>query len=194
VKSFFTLLQILLAELERFAIEDSDNKEAQAGPDKVTVVARRVLPALRNYSSWLLVNSDSLVAQGQDKDTPLSVQIKEFWKIYANTLTLLASTFDVTRLPEIEYLLEEDEETLGFKPLIQEVTSRRYLLDASGRRKPLILDSGVERNHPNLEMLYRIREFVIDGLDLVVGNVSLPSLHERFLKLIGLRRKSLLLL
>jgi hypothetical protein len=173
VKTFFTLLQILLGELERFATEDSESKEeCSTGSDKVTVVARRVLPALRNYSSWLLANCSSLAAQIQDKDTVLSVQIKEFWKIYANTLSLLASTFDVTALPEVEYLLEEDEEVLGFNPLMNDATSRRYHLESTATTKPRTINPGVERNHPNLEMLYRIREFVIDGLDLVVGNVS----------------------
>ncbi|CRG87105.1 Protein SMG7 [Talaromyces islandicus] len=182
VKTFFTLLQILLGELERFATEDMESKESSTGSDKVTVVARRVLPALRNYSSWLLANCSSLTDQKQDKDTVLSVQIKEFWKIYANTLSLLASTFDVTALPEVEYLLEEDEEALGFKPLMNEATSRRYHLESTARAKPRTIDPGVERNHPNLEMLYRIREFVIDGLDLVVGNripIALIDENER---------------
>lgn len=171
VKTYFTLLQILLAEIERFAVEDpnNNNKDAKVGADRVTVVARRILPALRNYSSWLLTVSAYLVAY-KEKDTPLAVQLTEFWKIYANTLTLLASTFDVVHLPEVEYLLEEDEETLCFMPLSKGTTSRRYL-DANGRPKPSINDPGVERHHPNIEMLYRIREFVIDGLDLVVGNV-----------------------
>lgn len=175
MKTFFTLLQILLAELERFAVEDQDGTPK---PEKVTVVARRVLPALRNYSSWLLTVSSLLVAYKEEKDTPMSVQIAEFWKIYANTLTLLASTFEVVNLPDIDYLLEEDEETLGFAPLDQKATSRRYL-DANGKHKLRMHDEGVERSHPNIEMLYRIREFVIDGLDLVVGNVwslSLPLL------------------
>lgn len=169
VKTFFTLLQILLAEVERFAVEDGQN-DTKTGPDKVTVVARRVLPALRNYSSWLLTVSHLLVAYKEEKDTPLAVQVTEFWKIYANTLTLLASTFDVVNLPEIDYLLEEDEETLCFEPLNKETTSRRYL-DMNGQRKPRMYNSGIERSHPNIEMLYRIREFVIDGLDLVVSNV-----------------------
>ncbi|KAL5362770.1 hypothetical protein BJX96DRAFT_186387 [Aspergillus floccosus] len=169
VKTFFTLLQILLAEVERFAADDPGHNDTKTGPDKVTVVARRVLPALRNYSSWLLTVSHLLVAYKEEKDTPLAVQITEFWKIYANTLTLLASTFDVVHLPEIDYLLEEDEETLCFVPLNKEATSRRYL-DMNGRQKPWMNDPGVERNHPNIEMLYRIREFVIDGLDLVVSN------------------------
>lgn len=172
VKTFFTLLQILLVELERFAVEDSNSKAAENGPDKVTVVARRILPALRHYSSWLLTTSDFLIAQKEEKDSALSIQIKEFWKIYAGTLTLLASTFDVVHLPDIDYLLEEDEESLGFAPLDQESAGsagRRYYA-AENELKPRVTDPGVERSHPNMEMLYRIREFVIDGLDLVVRN------------------------
>ncbi|KAJ5619007.1 hypothetical protein N7510_002991 [Penicillium lagena] len=167
VKTFFTLLQILLVELERFAVDDPSNKENKNGPDKVTVVARRILPALRHYSSWLLTTSDFLATQKEEIDSSLSIQIKEFWKIYASTLSLLASTFDIVRLPEIDYLLEEDEESLGFAPLDQEATSRRYA-GINNQPKPRMNDSGVERSHPNMEMLYRIREFVIDGLDLVV--------------------------
>ncbi|KAI9374907.1 hypothetical protein BJX61DRAFT_224970 [Aspergillus egyptiacus] len=164
VKTFFTLLQVLSAEVERFAVEDSSGSK----DDKITIVARRILPALRNYSSWLLTVNKYLVAYNE-KDTPLAVQLTEFWKIYANTLTLLASTFDVVHLPEVDYLLEEDEETLCFVPLSKGATARRYL-DVNGRQKPSMNDPGVERSHPNIEMLYRIREFVIDGLDLVVGN------------------------
>ncbi|KAJ5836845.1 DNA/RNA-binding domain E.t1.c1-type [Penicillium robsamsonii] len=168
VKTFFTLLQILLVELERTAsFEDPNSKDALPIPDKVSVVARRILPALRHYSSWLLTNSQSLIEQKDEKDSALSIQIKEFWKIYAGTLSLLASSFDVASLPEIDYLLEEDEESLGFAPLDQDATSRRYGRGGD-QSKPRMHDLGIERSHPNMEMLYRIREFVIDGLDLVV--------------------------
>ncbi|KXG49732.1 DNA/RNA-binding domain, Est1-type [Penicillium griseofulvum] len=168
VKTFFTLLQILLVELERTAsFEDPNSKDALPIPDKVSVVARRILPALRHYSSWLLTNSQSLVEQKEEKDSALSIQIKEFWKIYAGTLSLLASSFDVVSLPEVDYLLEEDEESLGFAPLDQDATSRRYGRGGD-QSKPRMHDIGIERSHPNMEMLYRIREFVIDGLDLVV--------------------------
>lgn len=171
VKTFFTLLQILLVELERTAsFEDPNSKDAMPIPDKVSVVARRILPALRHYSSWLLTNSQSLVEQKEEKDSALSIQIKEFWKIYAGTLSLLASSFDVVSLPEVDYLLEEDEESLGFAPLDQDATSRRYV-GGGDRSKPRMHDLGIERSHPNMEMLYRIREFVIDGLDLVVRGV-----------------------
>ncbi|PGH08623.1 hypothetical protein GX51_01143 [Blastomyces parvus] len=156
VKTFFTLLQILLSELEcSVAANESE---------RITPVAQCVLPALRHYSSWLLSNSGSLVCE--DKDTLLYVQIKEFWKMYAGTLSLLTSSFDVPSLSDVGYLLHEDEDTLGFSPLVNDITWRRYV-DERGHKKPRS-DGVAEKLPAHIEMLFRVREFVIDGLDLVV--------------------------
>ncbi|KAK2766014.1 hypothetical protein FQN54_007529 [Arachnomyces sp. PD_36] len=168
VKTFFTLLQILLPELERFTTDDCESSKQ----DSVTVVARRVLPAIRQYSSWLLSNYGALVVENMDQDTALHIQIREFWKLYASTLSLLASTFDIGSLPEIHYLLEEDEETFGFMPLMNDETGRRFFV-TNRQKKPQMQDDSVERNHPNDEMLFRIRDFFIDGLYLVV-NKKIP--------------------
>lgn len=171
MKTFFTLLQILLPELERFSADDRENDNgANDKQDSVTIVARRVLPAIRQYSSWLLSNSNALIIENEDRDTSLHIQIREFWKLYASTLSLLASSFDIAKLPEIDYLLEEDEETIGFRPLMNEETGRRYF-NANGRRKPQPQDESVERHHPNDEMLFRVRDLLIDGADLVVHKV-----------------------
>ncbi|KKZ65238.1 hypothetical protein EMCG_08910 [[Emmonsia] crescens] len=156
VKTFFTLLQILLSELECSAGANES--------EKITPVAQGVLPALRHYSSWLLTNCGSLVCE--DQDTLLYVQIKEFWKMYAGTLSLLTSSFDVPSLSDVGYLLQEDEDTLGFSPLVNDITWRRYV-DERGQKKPT--SDGIEEKLPvHIEMLFRVREFVIDGLDLVV--------------------------
>lgn len=151
-----------------------------AGLDKVTAVARRVLPALRQYSSWLVSNAALLVAEVGD--TSLNVQIKELWKIYASTLTLLATTFPVSELPRIEYLLEEDVDTLGFKPFTNDRTWKRYFQDQNREtrnRKPKWNDRGVERQHPNVEMLGRIRDFLVDGLTLATDEVCENLLRKR---------------
>ena len=170
-------MQILQPELERFAAEENtigDEDRPVTGLDKITVVARRILPALRQYSSWLISNAALLVAEVGD--TPLNVQIKELWKIYASTLTLLATTFPVSELPSIGYLLEEDVDTLGFKPFTNDRTWKRYFRDQkrdTRNRKPKWNDRGVERHHPNVEMLGRIRDFLIDGLTLATDEVCL---------------------
>ncbi|WEW56581.1 hypothetical protein PRK78_002028 [Emydomyces testavorans] len=150
VKTFFTLLQVLLAEWERFS-----------------TVVQQILPALRNYSSWLVVNSGALVSEAQD--TPLGVQIKEFWNNYAHMLTLLTSTFSVPELPDLSYLLQEDFDTLGFSPL-NDGKSRRYI-DGEGNLKPKA-PPGSNEDRVKAEILFRVRELVVDGLDLVVRKVS----------------------
>lgn len=165
VRTFFALLQVLLPELERSVSEDieSNGTASGSGSAKITAVTRRVLPALRQYSSWLLSNAEILVAQVGDN--VLNVQIRELWKIYATTLTLLTSTFFVSELPQVEYLLEEDEDTIGFKPLDNDITKRRYY-DGLNLvvQKPKYHDRGIQRHHPNVEMLGRIRDLLTDGM------------------------------
>jgi len=171
----------LQPELERFAGEENTNADPgrpTTGLDKVTAVARRVLPALRQYSSWLVSNAAVLVAEVGD--TSLNVQIKELWKSYASTLTLLATTFPVSELPSIDYLLEEDVDTLGFKPFTNDRTWKRYFQDQrrdTRDRKPKWNDRGVERHHPNVEMLGRIRDFLVDGLTLATDEVCKSILY-----------------
>ena len=166
VRTFFTLLQLLQSELEAGATGEADLTPAHAstnGSSRISAVARRILPALRQYSSWLTTNVTLLTSSVGE--SALQVQIKEMWKIYANTLTILASTFQVAALPALDYLLEEDEDTICFKPFIGD-TSARHRLPGSTDLKPMFHAPGIERQHPNVEMWGRIREFVIVGLRL----------------------------
>ena len=102
------------------------------------------------------------------------------WKIYASTLTLLASTFSVSELPNLEYQLEEDVDTLGFKPFDNENTRRRYYDADSGSLKAKFSDPGVQRHHPNVEMYARVRDFLTDGMFLQLQEVrqSFPPLED----------------
>ena len=172
VKTFFTLLQVLSPELERFVSEDveENNKKSISGSARLTVVMRRVLPSVRQYSSWLMTNAPILTAQADDP--LLSVEIKELWRIYASTLTLLASTFPVSELPPIDYLLEEDVDTVGFKPFSNEHTVRRYYSADTVSQKPKHYDRGVQRQHPNVEMYGRVRDFLTDGMFLQLQEVT----------------------
>ena len=142
---------------------------------KINAVTRRVLPALRLYSSWLISTAEILTAQVGDNVS--HVQVRELWKIYATTLTLLASTFDVGELPQVKYLLDEDEDTVGFKPLLTEHTKRRYYDETDQEiHKPKYHDRGIQRHHPNVEMLGRIRDLLTDGVMLHSDEVG-SSLH-----------------
>ena len=179
VKTMFTLLQILQPELGGLITPDEEQgtELSQWRLETITAVTRRVLPGLRQYSSWLSCNASILAAQ--IGDNTLNVQIKELWKIYANTLTLLTATFSTSSLPVIDYLLEEDADTIGFMPFENDRTHERYyFFDTPTQNKvykPRFHDEGVERQHPNLEMLGRVRELLTDGLTLALDKVSLSE-------------------
>ncbi|KAI9791975.1 MAG: hypothetical protein M1816_003244 [Peltula sp. TS41687] len=173
VKTFTSLLQILQMELDRPVTNDNRSHDKNGGDTKTEKIkpgTRRVLPGLRNYSSWLVSNSALLVAGVGDES--LCVQIKEMWRTYATSLTLLAATFPAVELPLNTYLLEEDVDTLGFKPFTVDRVRRRYQSDG-GQRKPRYYDAGINRNDEDTEMLGRVREILTEGLELVVDQ-SIP--------------------
>jgi Est1 DNA/RNA binding domain len=168
LKVFFVLLGILVSEvadLEEAAIHDNPGTD---GSEKLTVVARRVLPALRHYSGWLRSSCSSLHRQTEET---VAAHVGEFWKRYAEALTVLTTTFDVVELPSVNYLLEEDLDTVAFTPLSTGISADRYRED--DHIKPKIGDVGVQRLDPNREMLARVRSLVLDAIQIVIEDVSI---------------------
>jgi hypothetical protein len=168
LKVFFVLLGILVSEfadLEEAAFHaDGTTRDSS---ETLTPAVRRVLPALRHYSSWLRSSSPTLDKQ---TDEAVIVHARELWKRYAEALTVLTTTFDIAGLPSVDYLLEEDLDTLNFTPLTSGIAGDRYRED--GHVKPKIGDTGVQRLHPSQEMLARVRGLVLDGIQIVMGDVS----------------------
>jgi hypothetical protein len=163
VKTFFVLLQVLQPELERLSEADDVTKNGDRAAqlsDKITAVARRTLPGLRLYSTWFSRFWQVLNANIAESLTTVDVQ--ELWKAYAATLTLLASSFPVDQLPQEDYMLEEDSDTIGFQPLVSPDTLKLWYNGESMKQKW----TDLERNHPNVEMLMRVKDLLIDGLML----------------------------
>lgn len=158
-------------ELETLINAEGHNKKASSTSTsaKLTPVSLRVLPALRSYSSWLACNSELLVAQITNDD--LRAQIKELWKVYTKTMTLLAAVYPAAELPSVEYLLEEDADTTGFVPFVSDRVQRRYKRDW-GQNKPRWHDLGVKRLEKEEEFLARIRDLLVDALELAVDEVN----------------------
>lgn len=183
IKTLITLFHSLQCEL---AQPTDDVNSSSSTQHKITAAVRRILPALRHYSSWLTCNADILLRYLDQSG--LGDLINVFFGLYASTMTLLASTFHPDSLPLIEYLLEEDEDTIAFKPL-REHDRSHYLEQSSGTLKQKFHTYGVERHHPNVEMLGRVRDLLADAVALAVRDVGpmvLPFFHTR--KLISLRR------
>lgn len=171
VKTFFILLQVLQPELDRLSegndVKHQNGDRAVQLSDKITAVARRILPGLRLYSTWF--TRYWKVLNANIADTLNTVDVQELWKAYAATLSLLASSFPVDQLPPEDYMLEEDTDTIGFEPLIHPDTMKVWY--NGDKLKPKWTD--LERNHPNVEMLMRVKDLLIDGL-LFVQNPDAP--------------------
>lgn len=114
---FFTaLLELFQADLLDIA-KDPSMVEADL-PDKLKDVTLRVLPGLRLYSAWLLLNSHLLT--GLSTNDFLAAAIQSFWTAFAHTLDLVATCFPVFDLEDAEevfYMLEEDVEAQAYLPI-----------------------------------------------------------------------------
>ncbi|KAH8683301.1 hypothetical protein BGZ60DRAFT_524629 [Tricladium varicosporioides] len=169
VRMMFMLLQVLQPELDDTASGEelpSDDSSPSRPREKITAVTRRILPALRQYSVWLVTRAEHIatnVGSGL-----VNVHIKELWKMYADILTRLANVFPAESLQSVSYLLEEDETTVGFRPLRDPGLDSACDLytDEDGQIKQRITDPGIKRNLPNVEMVSRVRNIILCGLIL----------------------------
>ncbi|KAK6534791.1 hypothetical protein TWF281_006091 [Arthrobotrys megalospora] len=165
IETFTSILMVLQQELDGTS---QDSKENVA--DLVSAVTRRMLPSLRLYSAWLLISHHILV--NETNDMSLNVQVKQLWQTYATTLSLLQSTFPMSTLSQSPYLLEEDDDIAGFKPLMDTSESRRLGKGAAGVQG---------RDHPNQESLTRILYLLEDGIELcTAGNVPIDVKNNTF--------------
>ena len=186
IKTFLTLLHSLQTELDQVnnqAENSGDAHGASSGLNMVTTIIRRILPALRHYGSWMRSNIGVLVGY-MEPGAPdnLPTVIKVFFDTYASTMTCLATIYNAESLPLIEYLLEEDTDTILFKPF-DEVRKDRQLHESSTAVKEKFHTHGVERYHPNIEMLGRIRDLVFNAVMLALKNVNFTTLRTSNLEI-----------
>ncbi|KAL8693149.1 MAG: hypothetical protein Q9218_001969 [Villophora microphyllina] len=144
-----------------------DNQAIEHGMEKGGVfpsVARRLLPCVRYYQSWLA--SRATLFSIHLSDVTMGPLVQELWVVYVATLSSLVSVTNFEDVPRLEYMLEEDEEVIGFRPLQDGHLQQQYADTNSQKRKPKCHEGGFKRHHPNIEMLCRVRDFVEDALEL----------------------------
>ncbi|KAL8830698.1 MAG: hypothetical protein Q9170_005626, partial [Blastenia crenularia] len=160
VQTFSVLLQLFQAERQsRATTESSADSTGILSP-----VVRRLLPSLRYCQYWLLSRAALLSAHLEEPK--MQSLLQQFWTHYIEVLTVILSNIRFDDLPRLEYLLEEDGETIGFRPLQEDNLQQKYLTPNSTFRKPKCHEQGVKRHHPNIEMLCRLRDFVEDAIQL----------------------------
>jgi hypothetical protein len=183
----FMLLQLLQPELagprDDEDAPDVTGHENENNTESITAVTRRILSALRQYSTWLVSRAEIIFAQ--EGHTPLTVHIKEMWSMYCSTMSLLVVAFPPENLEEIEYLLEEDVATVGLKPFRDSELCKLYTTD-DGQLKPRPTDPNVERSHPNLEMRARVRDLLRDAM-VLASNTNRDGKKIAPIHLVGLK-------
>ena len=166
---FQALLRILARELGEPASEGQDISDIS----RLSPVVGKVLPHLRQYSSWFLSHMRELVETKYKSSRKLLEQVS---KTYAQTLNLLRSNIDVFASSQISYLLPEDEQTLSFLPYLPIVSKWRHQ-SPDGTTKPVRpvtaeakdLDEQVHLAETHL----RATDLVVDALRLLKHQVSL---------------------
>ncbi|KAM0182310.1 hypothetical protein ACHAPF_001200 [Botrytis cinerea] len=173
---FCVLLQALISELADAA--EAENLESLTATDssgdsfeKLSPVAIRVLPTIRQYFAWIISQRLLLVGLGDGVDRestgPLIGHIQRMWKTAADALSALVSFFPVASLPCLSYLLPEDEQTLGFKPLrdLPDGLEEYSLYNKDdGFLKARISDGIIRQSHN--ENYARIRDILRAGMAL----------------------------
>lgn len=165
--SFFRQLNMrFFIDLATILVSEMNNASRSDSAQKITPVMSCILPTMRHYSSWLLSSQDYMLSPSEH--TSSNPLFKDLFGAYAGLLSALTSSFDIVQLGEVvTYLLEEDEEILGFVPLSNQFTTERFE-NEDGQRKAR-LHSVSERQPEDMEMMFRIKELVREGLALVVS-------------------------
>lgn len=165
--TFQSLLKVLARELGEPAQEGQD----LADLSRLSPVVRRVLPHLRQYSSWFLSNMRDLVETRYKSSRRLLEQVS---RTYAQALNLIRGNFDVFAPSPILHLLDEDEKSLSFSPFSAQVQEWRYLRPDKKIMKSRRIDNGngKELVEELAETHLRATDLVVDALRLVKHKVS----------------------
>ncbi len=160
VRMLFMLLQLLQPELDFTQGDESPDVTGKfSSTRRLSAVTRRILAALRQYSTWLVATAP--VIASQIGFASINVHIKEMWSMYCSTLSLLKLAFP-EQLSDVDYLQEEDAATVGFKPFRDSAKCHLYT-NQQGQMKPRSTDPQIQRFHPNIEMEARIKDILEDG-------------------------------
>ena len=159
---FIVLLRMLHLELKSLAQVQADKVEGSDSIHSMTPPARKILPLVRLYSSWLLSKAEKLLEAQQTQN--FHPHLSMLWQGYAATTSRLVEVFQIQDLPEVNYLLDEDYDTAAFLVWSEKAKERR-LFDVTGNMKPSRSEAGPGTVlPPDMEMLARVRDLVTDSV------------------------------
>lgn len=169
LNTFIALLKTWSLQISDDAGQSSLQSDDGVLGKKLNNTAKHTLPVLRIYSAWLLTNSKFLNPNIGDEG--MKELIGRFWKVYAECLTLTGKIFPIQALSSVPYLLDEDADSIGFKPVESDVSKQLLTDPVSKQLKPKPMQA--DRLSPDDEMLARVKDLLIGGLLLVVDPVCM---------------------
>lgn len=125
-----------------------------------------ILPTLRQYSLWLVLESSILSCQM--KDDALNQDIRLLSQAYVQLLNQFYASCKDGEMHRTEYLLPEDEEARAFRPLYNlqhERACHRYV-DNGNKPKPSLRSKQITRDDAAKEDLSRQLDILGDGVYL----------------------------
>ncbi|KAI1457619.1 hypothetical protein F4805DRAFT_457535 [Annulohypoxylon moriforme] len=158
--------------------EDQENAES---PICFSQLLMKLFPLFRIYVSWVYVSRTDI----KNYREFLEPYISDVYRLLADTLTLLNATIDqATITTSSKYLLQEDIEALGLKPL----GDRNLPLFSQVDGMPDLTETNSSKKHkprkprqrvfgrqykPQTEAIWRMRDIVYCGV-LLVGSATFP--------------------
>lgn len=174
IKTFTFFLRLFSEDLRAtlLRLENPDIEPAAL----LTQTVRRLLPCLRVYTNWLVKNLQKVLGI-VETGVPGADCVWQFWSSYAKALDLINQAFSIWELDgsaSVDYMLEEDVNTLQFLPVSDNATIDTWYTGFSGHLKPLHSDSDVVCRSPDEEMLYRVRDFLNKGSTIAFHEAAAP--------------------
>lgn len=176
VKLFRELLCHLYDKVES-QTRDSVNSSSQDFMGKLPPVTETTLYCIRLYTLWLVKTwkpLQALVESGHSDHAVIATDIRHLWHIFADCLNAIYQQYpllDSKSVEDVEYLLEEEESTVGFRPLHDAKNADVWKKD--GKPKAIFRkqksDALREQEH-----LIRLRDIVTRGIIIAQEPVSLP--------------------
>ncbi|KAI2466022.1 hypothetical protein F4781DRAFT_434844 [Annulohypoxylon bovei var. microspora] len=157
---------------------DQENAESPIGFSQLLI---KLFPLFRIYISWIYISR----ADAKNYREFLEPYVSDVYRLLADTLTLLNATIgQATITTPSRYLLLEDTEALGLKPL----SDRNLPLFSQAEGIPDLVDPNPPKKHkirkprqrvfgrqykPHTEAIWRIRDIVYCGV-LLAGSSTFP--------------------
>ena len=194
IRTSLALLRVLEGEANK--MKSSTDGEVNLETYELSTTLEKALPEIRLYSSWLLKN-DLIMANSTVYPVVNALQSR-YWTQMASCLSLVAEVFPAQYLPELDYLLEEDADTIAFGPLDCEETREIWYVD--GKLKPEWFTIPEALRSKRQEMLSRVRQFLKVGIMLtfkevsqvtLLGPIFTPTQVDRTLRLDSIMTKQL---